>query len=301
MVRWTAGPARTLLGVATATLAAAATLAVGAGLTWAALRELTAQDRRAAVWLLVGGLGALLPVAMADPSPRLLLVPSVASAVAMSMWIAWAWRRRHAARAWAGRLAWLVLAGVVALRAVFGPGVLIKNQLYVRELGRSEQHVLEQLAAANACDRPEVTDVLLLNRMPRISPNLDLDLRLRGLSHTRWWHVSRMAAPQVLRRTGPRSFELARAAAVPDPVIEPQFPPGARISLPVAELTLIDSRRRIGVTLAAAPEDPHVCIARIGERGIERVVLPEIGGELEIATAATYPIPPSDYSWAIWW
>lgn len=170
---------------------------------WSGLDE---QTRRTLRWLLVGSALSLLPVAATFPSDRMLLVPGLGIAAALSVVLLrarswWRGRRRRPAALVIGLLAigHLVLAPAIALH--------LQSMLATQSAASLDLAASDEVAA---CAGKEAILVAAPDHI--VGLYLPLLIEHQGLPMPRSWRVLSLArCDQTLRRAGPRTLELETA------------------------------------------------------------------------------------------
>lgn len=195
---------------------AAITAAVLVAITWLflrSLRALPAEQARACRWLVLGTLLALLPPIASQRdayfTSRSVLFASVGSAVGAASMLRYGWhllRNRVAAAPGVRRIVTPVVGLIALMNLLVEP---IATAMASWQLARTS-HERMRVARQVDIDGAPGTEVVLLTGARALTGYGPLMRAVdrREPPHT-WWSVSWSDREQELRRSGPRSFELA--------------------------------------------------------------------------------------------
>jgi hypothetical protein len=271
-------------------LLGALALLLGFALVRALARRAPAQD--ALPFLALGSLLALLPVAAAQPSPRLLVAPAVGATALLAAAIVHGLARvpRHRALALLGAAALAVHLGVVPYRTHAASG----------DLATQAQTGLRWARAAEIPHDAGATDIAIVSASDfATATNLPWMRQLLGLPLPRSYRrLSGADQAHRLLRVDAHSFDLyvlsndvrdAFAGSVHRPRTEP-FVVGQRMHLRgmhVQVLGVSDGNpNALRFTFDAPLDDPRVLVLHATPEGLQRLTLPAAGEALLLPRAA---------------
>jgi hypothetical protein len=193
-------------------LLGAAALALLAGVLLVARRRLP-REAAGPAWLWLGGLFSLLPILGGKFGPRLLLVPSMAAATALSAALLFGWavaRGRVPAPRAARALALAGVAGGVALHLVWAPLARVHAiRDAERDLGEGRRLELWRSVAAGAeLERAGPGAVVLLTTPSWLDIQALRCMEPFDPDRKTWWDLSLPFSNVELTRIGPRSVAI---------------------------------------------------------------------------------------------
>ena len=275
-----------------------------AGVLWLCARWLTDQERRAARWLGLGSLLALLPAASGGRGERLLLVPSIGGWALAAFVLAAAWRALREGlaaprRGQRGAVA-VAAAGLLILHAAVAPAMWWRAIRHLDRLARVETDQVVEVEIARG-----VKDVFV------IAPNLmagpwapAVRDTVRSDRSPSWWILAMGWGDFDVRRTGARTFELGGGLTDSCPFVRrfDRFPMKVGDRLRQAPLTfevlsVSDGRpTRVAVALDRSLDDPSLTFLARQETRIAPFQMPAIGASLVLHTSAPArpPLAPAD-------
>lgn len=263
-------------------IAAVGVAALGLRAAWGAL---SAAERHAMRWLLVGAVLSALPVCATFPSGRLLLVPSLGGAAAIAVLIRAGWRALEVAR-WRRVLAY----ALVGVHFVFAPSAWMAQSLL---LGRVAEQTLQASATLDIAPNADGADqeVIVLNAGNPVFAFYPMLYRTYlELPNPRHMHTITFAPFDIrLTRTDPKTIELD--------VIDGQLmttlferllrdkrhllKPGDSVTMDVMRVTVLASGThgptRLAVTFHHPLDDPRYAFLTWKDGGLRRIALPAQG------------------------
>jgi hypothetical protein len=261
----------------------------------AAWPGLTEDERRHCRWLFTGAFLSLLPQAAVFPSNRLLLLPSLGSAVAVAVVLVHV--RREWARGWRPKRL-VAGAGVLALVHLVLPPLLWPAMVWgLNVMGeRMEQSLQVTERELDRARLPEQRVVTLAMPEPIHGMYAPIVLVARGMPKPRaWWGLTFSPEPHVFTRTGPASFELALTRGR---FLTSEFehifrgpthplPQGAKVSLKGMEVTVLEADaggpKRVGFVFDTPLEDPSLVLLHWRDGALRRFTPPAEGLQVSLS------------------
>lgn len=267
-------------------------LTTGVGVAcWLVFRRAEPSQRRAG-WALAAGLGlALIPLVATLPSARLLVLPSVAGAGLLGLFV---WRASHSLvqGSWAKRLGLaLLVLPTLALHLVLAP-------VGTREIARgvAQANARSRAAMQNAQIPADTSIWLLLNAQDFSLTSLPWVRHAAGKALPKSvWLLTSSTQPVIFERTGPRAFrlEVTSGAMLNQPApflfrsIDAPLRSGDVVTRPglrvVVEESLEYGYKRLRFELDRDLEDASLVFLNLNPQGhLVRVAPPKIGEKLTL-------------------